>query len=154
MAMREVALYLMIPPLFTAAANAGVVVLLRHAGEVLLCSLGMIAMALGLVILGVSQPAGAPLYLALALLGLGFGIFQTPNNRMILGAGAADRSGNVSGTLAVARSVGQTGGSTVVSVSLATFAHNGSSVALCIAAAAALASGLVGIGRCLRNDKE
>jgi DHA2 family multidrug resistance protein-like MFS transporter len=144
--MREVALYMMIPPLFTAAANAGVVVLLRHFSETLLCSLGMVAMAVGLAMLGALNPSGPTLYLALALLGLGFGIFQTPNNRMILGTASADRSGNVSGTLAVARTIGQTGGSTVVSVSLATLAHNGGAIALCIAAAAAAASGVVGLG--------
>lgn len=150
--MREVALYMMIPPLFTAAANAGVVVLLRHFSETLLCSLGMVAMAVGLAMLGALNPSGPTLYLALALLGLGFGIFQTPNNRMILGTASADRSGNVSGTLAVARTIGQTGESTVVSVSLATLAHNGGAIALCIAAAAAAASGVVGLGRNSRSD--
>jgi MFS transporter, DHA2 family, multidrug resistance protein len=146
-AMRDVALYMMIPPLFTAAANAGTVVLLRYVAETHLCSLGMAAMAVGLVSLALGQPSGLTFYLALALLGFGFGIFQTPNNRMILSAAAADRSGNVSGTLAVARTIGQTGGSTVVSVSLACAGQSGSVVALCIGAASAVVSGVIGLGR-------
>jgi len=145
--MRDVALFMMIPPLFTAAANAGTVVLLRYIAEIQLCSLGMLAMALGLVGLALGQPGGPMLYLALGLLGFGFGIFQTPNNRMILGAAAADRSGNVSGTLAVARTIGQTGGSTVVSVSLAIAGQAGGVVALCIGATSAAISGVIGLGR-------
>src|SRR3569833_52427 len=145
--MRDVALFMMIPPLFTAAANAGTVVLLRYIAEIQLCSLGMLAMALGLVGLALGQPGGPMLYLALGLLGFGFGIFKKPNNRMILGAAAADRSGNVSGTLAVARTIGQTGGSTVVSVSLAIAGQAGGVVALCIGATSAAISGVFGLGR-------
>lgn len=45
-----------------------------------------------------------------ALIGLGFGIFQSPNNSAIMGSAPRERLGIVSGLLAVNRSLGQTTG--------------------------------------------
>jgi DHA2 family multidrug resistance protein-like MFS transporter len=148
--LRDAALAMMIPPLFTALANGLVLPLIRRFGEIRLASVGMATMALGLLALA-SGAGGADMAIALALLGLGFGIYQTPNNRMILGAGAADRSGNVSGTLAVARTLGQTLGATVVSLALAFGPHTGGRHALAIAGGAALVSGGLGLLRLRRS---
>lgn len=49
-----------------------------------------------------------------ALIGLGFGIFQSPNNSAIMGSAPRERLGIVSGMLAVNRSLGQTTGIAVL----------------------------------------
>jgi len=51
----------------------------------------------------------------LALYGIGAGFFQTPNNSAVLGAAPADRVGTTSGTLALARNLGQITGIAVAS---------------------------------------
>lgn len=140
------ATYLVVPPIMTAMGNALVVPLSRYLNEIRLCSLGMTAMALGLI--GLVFNYGLWFLLsALILLGLGFGLFQTPNNRMILGVSSPGRSGNVSGTLAVARTLGQTSGTTTVSLTLAVWGLDGSTGALIIAATAALICSGLGLLR-------
>jgi DHA2 family multidrug resistance protein-like MFS transporter len=53
----------------------------------------------------------------MALCGLGFGFFQSPNNRLLVGSAPRERSGAGSGMLATARLTGQTIGSALVAVS-------------------------------------
>ena len=141
------AVCMMVPPLMTAVGNAMVLPLSRRCSEVQLCSLGMLLMAGGLVGLGTDPQGKVMLLASLAALGLGFGLFQTPNNRMILGAADPTCSGNVSGTLALVRTLGQTSGSSVVSVSLAVWGMAGSQHALLIAASFAVACALIGFMR-------
>jgi DHA2 family multidrug resistance protein-like MFS transporter len=52
----------------------------------------------------------------MALCGAGFGLFQSPNNRTMLGAAPRERSGAAGGMLATARLIGQTGGATGVAL--------------------------------------
>lgn len=85
----------------------------------------------------------------LALCGAGFGFFQSPNNRLLLGSAPLDRAGAGSGMLSTSRLVGQTTGSALVAVVLGlTHGEQGSiihatHIALGMAAAfAALAMGL------------
>jgi DHA2 family multidrug resistance protein-like MFS transporter len=54
----------------------------------------------------------------LALSGAGFGLFQAPNNRLLIGSAPADRAGAGSGMLSTSRLVGQTTGSALVAVVL------------------------------------
>ncbi len=59
--------------------------------------------------------------------GVGLGLFQSPNNSAIMGASPRDRLGVVSGLLALTRTVGQTTGIALVGAAWAsfTFAHAG-----------------------------
>jgi DHA2 family multidrug resistance protein-like MFS transporter len=50
----------------------------------------------------------------MALCGLGFGLFQSPNNRLIVSAAPKPRSGAAGGMLATARLLGQTAGAVTV----------------------------------------
>jgi DHA2 family multidrug resistance protein-like MFS transporter len=50
----------------------------------------------------------------MAICGIGFGFFQTPNNRTILASAPPERTGSASGILATARLVGQTLGAALV----------------------------------------
>jgi DHA2 family multidrug resistance protein-like MFS transporter len=82
-------------------------------------SLGLLAMTAGMLSL-LFMPA-APSYPDVAwrmlLSGLGFGFFQSPNNRLLVGSAPPERSGAGSGMLATARLSGQTIGSALVALS-------------------------------------
>ncbi len=115
-------------------------------------SLGLAAMTAGLLSL-LFMPA-APSYADVAwrmlLSGLGFGFFQSPNNRLLVGSAPPERSGAGSGMLATARLSGQTIGSALVALSFgltgaragAEVAH-GTSLALSIGAAFACSAMIV-----------
>ncbi len=95
-------------------------------------SFGLLAMTAGMITL-VFMPA-APSYANVAwrmlLCGLGFGFFQSPNNRLLVGSAPPERSGAGSGMLATARLTGQTIGSALVALSFGlTGAHEGIEVA-------------------------
>jgi EmrB/QacA subfamily drug resistance transporter len=65
-----------------------------------------------------------------ALIGLGFGIFQSPNNSAIMGSAPRERLGIVSGLLAVNRSLGQTTGIAILGAFWAArvFFHQGATL--------------------------
>jgi len=66
-----------------------------------------------------AAPARQPLAVimtATLLSGLGFGFFQSPNNRTMLGLAPEGRSGAAAGMLAVARLTGQTSGAVLVAL--------------------------------------
>jgi DHA2 family multidrug resistance protein-like MFS transporter len=52
----------------------------------------------------------------LAVCGLGFGLFQSPNNRVIIGSAPRHRSGGASGLQSMGRLLGQSSGAVVVAV--------------------------------------
>lgn len=122
----------------------------RLAGRVspaLLCALGGGAMALGLA-LAAAWPLShslAPLVAFTILSGLGFGFFQTPNNRTMLLSVPKARSGAAGGMQATARQFGQSVGSVLTAILLAVVPGNAPRLALATAAALALAAGLVSV---------
>ena len=85
----------------------------------ILSGLGAGAMAMGVALI-VALPAGASDYwlmLAMMLAGVGFGFFQTPNNRVLIGSAPRHRAGALGGLQATTRVFGQTfGGAVVASV--------------------------------------
>jgi DHA2 family multidrug resistance protein-like MFS transporter len=52
----------------------------------------------------------------MGICGTGFGFFQSPNNRLLIGSAPPDRAGAGSGMVSTARLVGQTTGSALVAV--------------------------------------
>ncbi len=84
----------------------------------LLCAGGMGSFACGLLLVsGLGGAAPLPLLGAsLALCGAGFGFFQTPNNRTMLGAAPKARSGGAGGLQSTARLLGHTNGTTVMAL--------------------------------------
>lgn len=81
---------------------------------------------------------------ALAICGVGYGLFQTPNNQVILGTGPLGRTGSAAGMQVVARLTGQTSGAVLVTGAFAQFGESSPAPLLLgagLAAMAAFASG-------------
>jgi DHA2 family multidrug resistance protein-like MFS transporter len=80
--------------------------------------LGLLLLAVGLA--GVATiPDHAPWWNVvwrLALCGVGFALFQTPNNRLLISSAPRERSGAGSGMLSTARLLGQTMGASLVAL--------------------------------------
>ena len=77
-------------------------------GSRILATGGMFVLAIGLVLVGILAKHGSigTLVLALAVIGIGIGLFTTPNNSALMGAAPRHRQGIASGILASARNVG------------------------------------------------
>ena len=113
----------------------------------LLGSAGLALMTAGLVslLLMPSHTSYADIAWRMAISGLGFGFFQSPNNRLLVGSAPRERSGAGSGMLSTARLTGQTVGSAMVALSFGlagTDIAHGTHLALGLAVVAA-AAGMV-----------
>lgn len=123
----------------------------RHSGG-LLGGLGMGLLSLGLVALALlpSQPANADIVWRMALCGAGFGLFQSPNNHIIITSAPAHRSGGASGMLGTARLTGQTLGAVSLAIIFSFFdpqQGKGPLVALWLAAGFAAVAGACSVLR-------
>lgn len=114
----EVGMLLTAWPLATivTALLAGRLVERVHPG--LLGGIGMTLFASGTFLLYMlpEHASEADVIWRLVLCGMGFGLFQTPNNVTIVSSAPADRSGGASGMLGTARLLGQTLGTTLVAL--------------------------------------
>jgi MFS transporter, DHA2 family, multidrug resistance protein len=126
-------------PAMTAVAAPIAGHLLARYSASLICTLGLAMLSAGLllmVFLPVS-PADWDIAWRLALCGVGFGLFQTPNNTIMMAAGPVERSSAAAGMNAVARFVGWTLGSALVAL---IFSVGGTSATvICLGTAAAFA---------------
>ena len=143
----EVATGLLITPwplaLVVAAPLSGRLVERYPAG--LLGGVGLAALSAGLLLIALlpAHPTDLAIVWRLALCGFGFGLFQTPNNRAMVGSAPRERSGGASGMLSTARLLGQTLGASLVAVCFGLSLTRGSTVALLAAAGfAAVACGV------------
>jgi MFS transporter, DHA2 family, multidrug resistance protein len=111
----------------------------------LLGGAGLLTLAGGLALLAlhpVNAGVGGVLW-RMALCGVGFGFFQAPNNRTIMGSAPRRRSGAAGGMLAAARLIGQSVGAAAVAILFRAYGEAGSNYALMLAAAlAVLGAGL------------
>jgi len=93
----------------------------------LLCAMGAGCMALGTLAIALMNPQVDDIWIFLCMVvcGVGFGFFQTPNNRVLLTAAPRERSGALGGTQAVTRVLGQTIGAAIVAGAFALGAGKG-----------------------------
>lgn len=119
------------------APVAGMLAERVHAG--ILGGVGLAVMALGLLSLALlpDHPADGAILWRLAVCGAGFGLFQSPNNSILIASAPAYRSGSASGMLATARLVGQTTGAALMALFFHLFPANSTHLALYVAAALA-----------------
>jgi MFS transporter, DHA2 family, multidrug resistance protein len=110
---------------------------------------GLAAMSCGLLLLALFPEGGsaADFIWRMALCGIGFGLFQSPNNRTMILAAPRARSGAAGGMLSTARLLGQTLGAAGVAILFREYPGRGSNLALLVAAAIALVAALVSASR-------
>jgi DHA2 family multidrug resistance protein-like MFS transporter len=115
----------------------------------LLGGIGLFCFALGLLSLAFlpDHPDHFDIIWRMALSGVGFGLFQSPNNRAMLSSAPKSRSGGASGMLGTARLLGQTGGAALVALLFARFPHQGPTIALFLATGFALVATGVSLAR-------
>jgi len=116
-------------------------------------SAGLALLALGLATL-VALPAhasGLDILWRVTLCGIGFGLFQTPNNRIMLTSAPRERSGAAGGLMTMARMIGMTVGAALATVMLDLHGTRGAATALAIAAGAAALGVLVALLRMRRG---
>lgn len=105
-------------------------------------ALGLALMAAGLIFIVALLPGKPPLAVLMLLLGfcgMGFGLFNTPNNVVMLTSGPLNRAGAAAGMLSLCRLLGQTVGALVAALVLRLGGTDSSAVFL-IAIAATFAA--------------
>ncbi len=97
----------------------------HHAG--LLGAIGLTSMTVGLLLTALlpENPSSPDIMWRLVLCGAGFGIFASPNNRLMMNAVPRERSGSAGGIIATARTLGQTMGAALVAVVFGAFDFSG-----------------------------
>ncbi|MFE1597765.1 MFS transporter [Methylobacterium sp. ID0610] len=102
--------------------------------------LGMLGLAAGLALVASlpANPGTLDIVWRLTLCGLGFGLFQSPNNRVIITSAPRERSGGASGMQSTARLVGQSLGAAMVAVIFGLLHTTGTVTVLWLAAGLSL----------------
>ncbi|HLJ01063.1 MAG TPA: MFS transporter [Bradyrhizobium sp.] len=102
----------------------------------LLGGLGLVLLGIGMALLAMlpAEPSIVNIVWRMAICGLGFGFFQTPNLRAIMSSAPADRSGGASGIVATARLTGQTLGAALTALCFALAGREGATIALALGA--------------------
>ena len=115
----------------------------------ILGGIGLLLLAAGLAALALFPVGGsaADFIWRMALCGLGFGFFQSPNNRTLLSSAPRSRSGAAGGMLATARLLGQSLGAAAVAILFRAYPDTGSNVVLWAAAAVAVGAALISVAR-------
>ena len=105
-------------------------------------SIGLVLLGAGMVLLATlpATPGVADIVWRMAICGIGFGLFQTPNMRALMSSAPGHRSGSASGIVATARLTGQTLGAAVAALCFSLAGHDGATLAL------ALGAGFAGLG--------
>jgi DHA2 family multidrug resistance protein-like MFS transporter len=114
----------------------------------ILSAAGLAVLGLGLLSIGLLPTQTTSLAIAglMAICGLGFGFFQSPNNRTMLSAAPLRRSGAAGGMLATSRLTGQTIGTTLAAIAFR-FAAHAELISLVVAALFAFAAALASLSR-------
>jgi DHA2 family multidrug resistance protein-like MFS transporter len=120
------------------APLAGWLVERVHAG--ILGGMGLALLSVGLfsLVLLPAHPTAGAIVCRFMLCGAGFGLFQSPNNSILIASAPPQRSGSASGMLATARLLGQTTGAAFVALLFHLSPNRGTHYAFCVAACLAL----------------
>jgi DHA2 family multidrug resistance protein-like MFS transporter len=111
--------------------------------------IGQAMMVCGLVSLAAlpDAPGFSDIAWRMSLCGMGFSLFNAPNNRALFAAAPPERSGGASGLQATSRLLGQTGGTALVALLFGLIVTGATEVCLWIAASFSLLAGLASISR-------
>lgn len=110
---------------------------------------GLLLLSAGLAGLALlpSDPSVPDIAWRMVLCGIGFGFFQSPNNRTLIGTAPRARSGAASGMLGTARLTGQTVGAALVALLMAQMGITGATSALWFGAGFSLLAAAISISR-------
>jgi MFS transporter, DHA2 family, multidrug resistance protein len=126
------------------ASSAGRLADRYDAGLLGVLGMGLMAAGLALVAMLPGHPTDFDIIWRVALCGVGFGLFQAPNNRAIMMSAPRERSGGASGMLSMARLLGQTTGTSLVALIFSVAGAHANAVTIatgaCFAAAGAVVS--------------
>jgi DHA2 family multidrug resistance protein-like MFS transporter len=102
----------------------------------LLGGLGLLLLGAGMALLAMlpASPSVFDIVWRMAICGCGFGFFQSPNMKAIMGSAPAGRSGGASGIVATARLTGQTVGAALAALCFGLAGHAGATWALALGA--------------------
>lgn len=105
-----------------------------------LCGAGLLLLAAGLGALALlgAHPSAIDIAWRMGLCGLGFGLFQSPNNRVIIGSAPPARSGGASGLQSLGRLLGQSIGAVAVALVFGMAGSSATQLIMTLAAASSL----------------
>ncbi|MDE6277392.1 MAG: MFS transporter [Muribaculaceae bacterium] len=129
----------------------------RHnAGTTAATGMGVFIAGVALLLLTGDTPSEWNIAWRMAVCGVGFGLFQTPNNIVMVMATPVHRSGGAGGMQSTTRLVGQTLGATLVSSVFAILAGEAHAIRLCLYLAMGFAAcaGIFSYTRTLGHKKE
>ncbi len=115
------------------------------------CGLAVMAAGLGLLAALPAHPGAFNIAWRMGICGIGFGFFNTPNNRAMLTAAPRLRAGGASGMQATARLLGQTIGAALVALVFGLLATGGSIVVLTAATGISALAALVSFTRIIER---
>ncbi|MEB0046626.1 MULTISPECIES: MFS transporter [unclassified Pseudomonas] len=114
----------------------------------LLGGIGLAVLSVGMVSLALlpNDPSALEIVIRMVICGIGFGFFQAPNQKALMTSAPRARASGASGTIAMARLIGQATGAALVALSFGLSGSHGPVLALSIgagfAAVGSIASGL------------
>jgi DHA2 family multidrug resistance protein-like MFS transporter len=111
--------------------------------------MGLCMLSLGMVWLSQITPGTSTtlIRVGMALCGIGFGLFQSPNLRAIMSSSPPERSSGASGMVALARLIGQASGAALVALCFNLFAPVGAGQAILLGAFTAGLGGILSVSR-------
>jgi DHA2 family multidrug resistance protein-like MFS transporter len=109
--------------------------------------LAFLALGLALAVTMPAHPSTVDIVWRMTICGLGFGLFNSPNNRAMITSAPRHRSGGASGMLATARLLGQTTGAALVAMVFGVAHLSGVRIALGLAACFAGGGAIVSLIR-------
>jgi len=107
----------------------------------------LFAIGLGAIAILPAQPSVWDIVWRLALAGLGFGLFQSPNNKIMISSAPRHRSGGASGMQSTARLLGQSAGAALAAIIFGLTASYNLPLTMGIAAAFGLIAAVLSIWR-------
>jgi DHA2 family multidrug resistance protein-like MFS transporter len=107
----------------------------RHPAGIL-GGIGLALLGVGMVLLALlpASPSVANIVWRMAICGLGFGFFQTPNMKALMSSAPSGRSGGASSIVATARLTGQTTGAALAALCFGLAGRDGATLALTLGA--------------------
>ena len=143
-------LHMAVWPLCAAATATFAGGLINRSSSSWMCAIGASVLAFGLTSLAVGQQTSAPdlLFVLTALCGIGFVLFQVPNNRNMFLAAPQSRSGAAGAMQGTARLSGQTAGAVILALLFTESAPTTApQLALGVGAGLVLMSGIISLLR-------